>query len=77
MGVELCIEMPVMTFSPFGNTKLFGNKRPRQGKKAAEICETFGMDPSGIEELDDENAYFILICMLFLYSSRYWLTSSK
>ena len=51
MGVELCIEMPVMTFSPFGNTKLFGNKRPRQGKKAAEICETFGMDPSGIEEL--------------------------
>ena len=28
-----------------------------QGKKAAEICETFGMDPSGIEELDDENAY--------------------
>ena len=48
-----------------------------QGKKAAEICETFGMDPSGIEELDDENAYFILICMLFLYSSRYWLTSSK
>ena len=28
-----------------------------QGKKAVEICETFGMDPSGIEELDDENAY--------------------
>ena len=28
-----------------------------QGKKASEIRETFGIDPSGIEELDDENAY--------------------
>ena len=26
------------------------------GKKAAEICETSGMDPSGVEGLDDENA---------------------
>ena len=28
-----------------------------QVKKAADICETFGMDPSGNEELDDENPY--------------------
>ena len=28
-----------------------------QGKKAAEVCKIFEMDSSGIEELDDENAY--------------------